>query len=466
MQIPILDGIYTNDAGDFRTSYPRNLVPVPKKQGISNGYLRPGWGLVSNGTGPGTDRGGINWNGVCYRVMGSSLVSIDASGNTTTIGTVTGSDLVTFDYSFDYLSVSGGGNLYLYDGSTLAQVTDTDLGTVIDHIWIDGYFMTTDGENLVVTELSNPFSVDPLKYGSSEVDPDPVNGLHKIDNEAYAINRHTIEVFTNTPSSGFPFQRIEGAQIQKGAFGTKTACVFEGNIAFLGSGRMEAPGVYVARGGQSGKISTQEIDQILQEFTETQLSQAQLEAKIDKNHKHLLLHLPDRTLVYDESASFALQVPVWFTLTTSLRGNSKYRARNLVWCYNKWLVGDPLSSTIGYFSDDVSSHYGVENGWDFGTTIVYNEGRSAIFHQLELVALAGRAALGVNPTVWTEYSKDGMSWSGEEGVSTGKQGDRDKRIVWFEQGMMDNFRLQRFRGTSESHMGIARLEAQLEGLLY
>jgi hypothetical protein len=80
MQIPIVSGIYTNDAADFRTAYPKNLIPVVKQQGITNGYLRPADGIVSLGTGPGLDRGGINWNGVLYRVMGTKLVNIECNG--------------------------------------------------------------------------------------------------------------------------------------------------------------------------------------------------------------------------------------------------------------------------------------------------------------------------------------------------------------------------------------------------
>ena len=76
MQIPVLSGIYSDSAADFRTSYPVNLVPVPKDQGISAGYLRQADGIVESGTGPGAVRGGINWNGVCYRVMGTKLVSV------------------------------------------------------------------------------------------------------------------------------------------------------------------------------------------------------------------------------------------------------------------------------------------------------------------------------------------------------------------------------------------------------
>ncbi len=59
MQIPILNGIYTDNGPDLRTSYPVNMVPVPKQSGISNGFLRPGDGIVANGSGPGVDRGFI-----------------------------------------------------------------------------------------------------------------------------------------------------------------------------------------------------------------------------------------------------------------------------------------------------------------------------------------------------------------------------------------------------------------------
>ena len=129
--IPILNGIYTDTNGDFRTSYPRNLIPVPKKQGISAGYLRPADGIVEFATGPGVDRGGINWNGTLYRVMGSKFVSVDKDGNIKEFGDVGGfASQVTFDYSFDKLGVCSDGNFYYFDGSNVLQVADTDLGIV------------------------------------------------------------------------------------------------------------------------------------------------------------------------------------------------------------------------------------------------------------------------------------------------------------------------------------------------
>jgi len=181
VQIPIVNGIYTDNGPDFRTSYPVNMIPVPKSNGISEGFLRPADGLVANGTGPGIDRGGINWNGVCYRVMGSKLVTVSSTGVITVLGDVGNNGLlVTMDYSFDRLAIASNEDLFYWSPSLgLIQVTDPDLGIVLDVVWVDGYFMTTDGEFLIVTELSDPTQVNPLKYGSSEIDPDPVVGLLK-----------------------------------------------------------------------------------------------------------------------------------------------------------------------------------------------------------------------------------------------------------------------------------------------
>jgi len=340
MQIPILNGIYADNGPDLRTLYPVNLVPVPKQSGISAGFLRPGDGIVGNGTGPGIDRGGINWNGVCYRVMGTKLVTVASNGAVTVLGDVGGpvNTLVTMDYSFDRLAIASGGRLYYWNGA-LTQVTDPDLGIVLDVVWVDGYFMTTDGTSLVVTELSDPTQVNPLKYGSSEVDPDPVVALLKLRNEVYALNRNTIEVFDNVGGEFFPFQRIDGAQITKGVIGTFGCCVFVESVAFLGSGRNEAPGIYLGANATAQKISTQEIDQILLGYTETQLAGVKLEARNDKAHQHLYVHLPDRTMVFDAAATAELNQPVWFTLTTSQVGFSQYRARNLVWAYDKWMIG-------------------------------------------------------------------------------------------------------------------------------
>lgn len=463
MQIPILNGIYTNEESDFRTSYPYNLVPVPVDQGISKGYLCPAEGIQLWGAGAGRDRGGINWNGVCYRVMGNQFISIDANGVPTNIEFIPGTDQVTFDYSFTYLGIAAAGHLYLYDGVSVQQVTDPDLGTVIDFIWVDGYFMTTDGEFLIVTELNNPFSVLTTKYGTSEEDPDPVVAILKLHNEPTAVNRYTTEIFSNVGGTGFPFTRIDGALMSVGAVGTHACCIYLDNIAIVGGGRNEAVSVHLGSNGQSVRIATREIDLVLAEYSETVLAQTKIESRVDKGHALLYIHLVDRTLVYDGNASKIVGEPVWFILGTGMTV-TKYRARNLVRCYNKWIVGDTDADNFGYLSTDTTEHWGLQIGWEFSTIIIYNESAGCIFHELELVCLSGRVDLHENPMIATYYSLDGESWSQLRYITAGRRGERQKRLVWLNQGNMRNWRVQKFSGDSTSRLSIARLEARLEPL--
>lgn len=470
MELPIVNGIYCDETPAFRSWYPRNMVPYPKGTGISEGFIRPHDGITIYGTGPGIDRGGILWRGRCYRVMGSKLVYIpDGGGAAVEIGDVGGTTAqCSFDYSFDYLAIASDGDLWLYDGVNLAQNVDDDLGTVLDLLYIDGYFATTDGQYLVVTDLGDPFSVNPLKYGSSEVDPDEIVGMLKVNNELYAINRHTIEVFENRGGELFPFQRIEGTRIDRGAIGTHAFAFFMSQIAFLGSGRNESPGVYIGLNAGSKKISTREIDQILEEYSEQELSEVLVETRIKGRQQLLYIHLPDQTLVFDGEATQEIKIPVWYRLTSSITGNSKFRAKNFVWHDQKWIVGDTERNSVnyGYFDETHSYHFGETVGWDFNTSIIYNESNGAIFNELELVGLPGRVELGADPVIWTSYSYDGETWSQEKKIDVGKIGQRTKRMVWFKQGFMKNYRIQRFRGTSETHLAIARIEASLERLIY
>lgn len=473
MQIPILSGIATDEGPDFRTKYPRNMVPVPRANGISAGYLRPAEGVEQIGTGPGVDRGCITWNGTQYRVMGNSLVRVDEDGAVTDLGYIAGTGQVSMDYSFDRLAVAGGGRLYYTQGGPPVQVTDPDLGLALDVMWIDGYFLTTDGVSEVATDLKDPTAVNPLRYGSSEADPDPVKcNLKARAGEFYAVNRFTIEMMENVGGIGYPFARIAGAQINRGSIGTHTAAVFKAEsgdqIVFLGGGRtkqsVEPPAVWAGLNGSTSKLSTGEIDKVLRSYTEAQLADCLLETRQSDQHQLIYLHLPDQTLVYDGAASAALEQPVWFTLDSGVAEPAQYRARNFLWCYDRWLCGDPTTGALGEVRDTVSTHYGDDVGWEFGSTIVYNEGFGAIFHQLELVALPGRLPLGADPVVWTSYSLDGETWSQERSVRAGRQGQRNKRLVWLGQGSMEQWRIQRFRGTSAAHLSFARLEAQLEGL--
>lgn len=477
MQIPILKGIYADENADFRNSYPINLEPVALDNGISAGYLRPaaGFAAFEEKENPAAglqykmgslDRGSIVFDNKQIRIFGNDLCRVLEDGyieqiaafNFGVVGATAGIDQVSMDYSFDYLAIVNGGKLFIFDKDvTLTENTDPDLGVVLDVIYIDGYFMTTDGEFLVITELGNPLAVASDKYGSSEVDPDPIVGLLKVHNEVYALNRYTIEAFYNKGTGVFPFARIEGTRMNRGLVGVHAKCEFQGAIAFMGGGRHEPTSIWIGLNAQTQKIATREIDQILQSYTEEELKLTVFEKRIDKNHEQLWIRLIDKILVYDAKATEAAQIPVWFIRDIG--------PRNLIWFFDKWFAGND-EGQVAYLDDSLSTLWGEKVDWRFQTNIIFNESNGAIFNKLELIGLPGRVALGENPTVWTSYSLDGQVWSNEKMITLGTQGERMKRVAWFSQGFMENYRIQRFRGNSDSHFSIARLEAEIEGLAY
>jgi hypothetical protein len=465
-QVPILSGIYTSNGPDYRVSLPVNLVPVALPNGASAGYLRPAEGIVDVGTGVGLTRGMIYWEGAIHAVQGTSLVRIASDGTVTTLGTIADGGPVRFTYSFDQLAVASGGRLYYWDGSSLDEVTDTDLGVCRDVVWIAGFFMSTDGTDIVVTELNDPMSVNINKYASNEANPDPVVGLLRLRNEVYSFNRYTIEVFDLVGGTGFPFAVIEGAQVQKGSLGTFAACVYGDVVAFVGSGFNEAPGVYLAQNGTAVKLSTVEIDRILASYSEVQLADTVCESRIFNGHEHLYVHLPDRTLVFDRVATQALGQQVWFVLSSGLVGYEQYRARYFTFAYDRWWAGDPTTDSFGTLDESIGTIYGDARRWEFATAMVYNEGKSVTVKALELVALTGRVALGADPRISTSYSLDGMTWSLPKYINAGTIGERGKRLTWFRQGGFRDQRFQRFQGTSDAHISVARLEAEFEGGAY
>jgi hypothetical protein len=74
-RVPLLSGITADETAEFKMSRPVNLEVVPVDNKIAKAQFRMTAGALPFATGPGVDRGGILWNGVMHRVMGTKLVT-------------------------------------------------------------------------------------------------------------------------------------------------------------------------------------------------------------------------------------------------------------------------------------------------------------------------------------------------------------------------------------------------------
>lgn len=454
--ISLLSGVKGSEAGEFVRSYPVNFEPVIITSGISNGQLRLVPGVTQMGIGPGNDRGGINWNGTHYRVMGTRLISIGADGTVTDLGDVGSGPRCAFDYSFDRLAIWSGGRLYYYAVSTgLVQNTSVNLGTALDGLWIDGFFMSTDGTYVVVTELSDPMTVKPLKYGSAEEDPDPITGLIKYRDEAYILGRNSTQVFQNVGGAGFPFADQKSWGFPFGCVGPMAKALLGDGFAFVGSGRNEGLNVYYAVQGVAKPIGCRELCDALDALPNP--SVVEVEERSGRNERRLFVHLPAETWVFLLNASELAQQPIWYTCKTDANG---YRCRNAIDVYGKSIVGDSQSGAFGELSYDESNHFGIYPGAQFDCGLVYNQSLGGIVHSVELVGLPGR---GQGGTVFMSMTRDGETFGAERAVAF-TPAARDRRVAWRPHARIGNYVGFRFRFAGGALSGIASCEMKAQPL--
>lgn len=114
MKIPILEGIKTTES-DYQTTYPTNLLVVPKETGTSDGYLNCTDGIQQVATLTGEPRGAIvnQRSGVQYRVHGEALYTVDGA-TTSSLGAIPGADFVPMAYGYDTIGFAADGVGYAY----------------------------------------------------------------------------------------------------------------------------------------------------------------------------------------------------------------------------------------------------------------------------------------------------------------------------------------------------------------
>jgi hypothetical protein len=300
-----------------------------------------------------------------------------------------------------------------------------------------------------------------MKYGSAESDPDQVTGLIAIRGELAATGQYTIDFFRYVGGSGFPLELNDGATIPLGCVGPRAKCLFAQTFAFVGGGRNEGIGVWLAGSGTAEKLSTRAIDDIL--AAELNPEAIALETRISRDEQRLFVHLSDRTLVYLQTASVAAGKAVWYIAASGKGMDSPYRMRNPVEVNGKWYVGDIESSAIGVLDEGLSDHFGEDAGWRFDTQLIYNGSKGGIIHSLELIGLTGRGQ-GDRPTVFASCTEDGETFSMERACALGLRGDRAARCAWRPHKRFRNFIGWRFRGDGNALPGWAALEAEIEPL--
>lgn len=417
MQLPLIKGERESKL-DYRDNLPVNMTAVYRQTKGSAGYLLTHDGLTEFSQTGGKARGGVfneRFNHH-FRVSGNVLERINTDGTVDELGVIFGSSIASFANSFNTQAILSDGKYYLWDGATLKQVLDPELGVPIDIAWFRGIYVMTDGESLFHTDLVNESSISPLKYSSSEFAADPIIGVARNDqNQILAFNRYSIEYFffnPNVPTGTSVLQVISGKAIRAGIVGTHCKTQLDGIFFILGGRKEESPSIHAVNGGQLSTVATREVDKLIAKYTESQLSTVVLESRVVDRDEFIIAHLPDETLLYNHTVAKKLGIEqAWTIIKTGVEIDEPWRGKFGVFDPRvaKWIYGDIKENKLGYLNQEIASQYEsqVEN-------ILYSPivpVKQGSINDFEIETIPGRSASDVTASFSMSY--DGITYGQE-----------------------------------------------------
>lgn len=464
IQVPLIKGQRVSTKTDYRDALMVNAYAVIEPVLGADGYVLLYPGLTKVADSVGTDRAG-NYNerfGEQYRVSGGSLVRVNRDNTVDTLGAIAGEDQATLDgfYSFNTQGVIAGGGFYLYSPSDgFQQVTDQDLGSPIDGVWVDNYYFMTDGEFLFHTDITDETSIDPLKFATAEFMPDPSLGLGKTqDNKVIVWGRYTVELFRNVASENFAFTRVPDRGQKIGIVATHAKTEAGGRYYFCGGRKGDSLGIHILGVGASEKVSTREIDKILAKYSEPELSDMRMESRSEGDVTFILAHLPNETICFNEEVAKKYGVgSAWTILKSDVLGDRPYRAINGVFDANRgyWVYGDKLTGNIGKLDNEVCTHYEEIVEGIIDSPLLKLETMS--IDEIEMETIAGHTS-DPGARVAISVTHNGFTYSQEWFDTYGEPLDYGNRFIIRQLGYVPDMVGIRFRVATRSRMSFAAMK--------
>lgn len=206
-----------------------------------------------------------------YIVQGTNLYSVNASGGSTLIGTVTASSYLwaagTIAQNFLMVAASGGGSRYAYVAGVLTLIADPDFPAVIVPAccYLDGtyYVMTSDG-SIYGSAFNDATSWDPLNRVNAWQDSSLGVSLIKHRSYIVALKAASLQVFYDAGNPvGSPLLPLLAAQQPVGCVSAFSVQEIHGSHLWVGQMKNNALCVIMMDNLQVSIVSTPSVDRWL-----------------------------------------------------------------------------------------------------------------------------------------------------------------------------------------------------------
>lgn len=444
MKIGLVGPTHAQRSLPFNAQRTINLYPVFDQQGkeIAALYGTPGKELFTT-CGAGPVRGQFaSTNGRAFVVSGSGIYEIFAEGTSSLLGTLDqSSGVVTMAENLTQLAVCDGKSLYtlIYDTSVFSKVSDPDLPSPVGTVEnVDGYFMINHRGTgrFYISTLNDGSSWAALDYASAESAPDRLERVVATVGQVFLLGSRTIEIWSNTGASDFPFRRITGA-IDIGTASPYTALAVANTLFFVGQDKNGSGVVYQTQSFSPSIVSDSTIDLRIQAATDP----ANMRAFAYQEEGSLFYVITggglETSLVYDITSQ------QWHE-RAHMNTDGVFEqdlAVDHMFAFSKHLVGDRRNGNIYEQSLDFYSDAGDTLVAERVYTHLSDEGQRIRFNALEIGLETGvglQSGQGVDPAVSLSLSRDGArTWSDTYYASFGSVGQYQTKVEFRRLGVSE-----------------------------
>jgi len=227
----------------------------------------PGLKLVTAGTG--ADRGHHVMAETRYLINASTLISEDANGVRTSLGSVTGGDRAVFADGLDGSNVDNllfvaNNTIYKYDGS-LSTVTQS---VVTNPEWVvylnETYIIGGDNQRFALSDVRDPDTWGALNFATADKKNDTLLRGYTFDGFLYLFGSLHTEIWTYTGTGTPPMaRRSAGSEYNnKGIIGKYAVTNSDSFIYWMGDDKK----IYQGRGSGAKAINTSAVSSIIDEY--------------------------------------------------------------------------------------------------------------------------------------------------------------------------------------------------------
>ncbi|MGM0614767.1 MAG: packaged DNA stabilization protein [Pseudomonadota bacterium] len=359
-----------------------------------------------------------------YAVTTSKLYSVEWNGKHKELADVELSGRVSMANNGRDLVLVDGINGYAWDSQeeSITQLGGDGWYPANTVTYQDGYFIFNRAGTgqFFLSELLN-VTFDPLAYATAEGAPDDTLAVLSDHRELWVFGEHSIEVWYNSGDPDFPFERMQGAFIERGIAAPHSAAKMDNSVFWLGDDGV----IYRASGYQPQRISTHAVEYSI---LDADNADAFAYTYTEEGHVFYVLTFPS----IQKTWCFDVATGLWHERAHSEWG--RHHGNCYANAYGHHLIGDWQNGLIYMLDMNALDDAGDEiRRHAVSPPLSARRQRMNIFSlELDMGSGIGLAhGQGENPQAMLRWSDDGgNTWSHEYWSSIGRMGKYLTRVIW------------------------------------